>query len=455
MKRTFCLILLFICVLVTAPGVRNVEASSYTPNLSDVGGVSEWYVFSGLGEEADYAEALNTALQEESLTKNAVTRQKIALAGLAVLEPQACPLFASYLEDVMANTIGKLGLMSWVFGLHLMNNGQVSPDYTEEQILETILSLQTEQGGWAIVGTTPDVDATAMVLCALAPYRQQTAVDGAIQQALSFLSDAQQEDGSFKSYGVSNAESCAQVGMALVCLGISEEDSRFVKNGLSVWEALETFYTENGYRHTADGDVNLMATAQGLCAGETLRTGNSPFRVIPRYVELTKAIKPISYKVPVSIGLTAVALCVLIVLYVRKKRASRHWFPVLILWILAILMVWMLRVQSPNAYEQSIVHKENPIGSVVLEIEGVQEGSFAIETGDTVLDVLRMAGVQWKLPVVITNSGYVSEIDGLAEFDRGPASGWKYKVNGVYPSVGAGDYILTPNDRVEWVYVVE
>ncbi|MBR5279928.1 MAG: DUF4430 domain-containing protein [Clostridia bacterium] len=428
-----------------------MEASSSAPDLSDVGGVSEWYIFSGLGEETTYAQALNTALQEENLTKNAVTRQKIALAGLAVLDPQTCPLFASYLEDVMANTVGKLGLMSWVFGLHLVNNGQVSPNYTEEQILATILSLQTEQGGWGIVGTTSDVDATAMVLCALAPYGQQEEVDCSIQKALVFLSEAQQEDGSFKSYGVSNAESCAQVGMALVCLEISAEDSRFIKNGQSVWDALETFYTENGYRHTLDGDVNPMATAQGLCARETLRTGRSPFQVVPRYVELPQATKTISYKVPVSIGLTVAALCVFILLYIRKKRALRHWLPIVVVWILALVGVWTLQIQSPDTYEQSLLQKENPIGTVVLTIEDRSE-SFEIEAGDTVLDVLRMAAVKWKLPVVITNSGYVSEIDGLAEFDRGPTSGWKYKVNDTFPSVGAGDYGVAPGDRIEWVY---
>ena len=86
-------------------------------------------------------------------------------------------------------------------------------------------------------------------------------------------------------------------------------------------------------------------------------------------------------------------------------------------------------------------------------MEGQQEGAFSIEAGDTVLEVLRMAGVKWNLPMVITTTGYVSEIDGLAEFDKGPLSGWKYKVNGSFPSVGADDYELSPGDRVEWVFV--
>lgn len=453
MRNKLCSIIgILFCGLILFAQTGKVEAVS-SQNQADIGGLGEWYVFSVQGEDALYAKALLQALQEDTVTKNAVTRQKIALAGLAVLNPEVHPEFDAYIEGVMENTIGALGIMSWTFGLHLMNNGQTSPAHTQEQVIETILSLQQEDGSWAILGTTPDVDATAMVLCALAPHRAQTNMENAIQKALSFLSDAQQPDGSFVSYGVSNAESCAQVGIALVCLEVPAEDPRFVKNDRSVWDALETFYTEGGYKHTVDGDVNAMATAQGICAAETLRTGRSPFKVVTRFVEIQEETKSISYKVPVTIGFAAVALCVLIILYIRKKRALRHFLPMLLVWALATVLVWTVQIQSPGEYEQDILQKENPIGSVVLSVEGQQEGTFAIEAGDTILEVLRMAAEKWNLPMTISNSGYVSEIDGLAEFDKGPLSGWKYKVNGIYPSVGAGDYVLAPGDQVAWVYV--
>ncbi len=451
--RTYiCILLCGLCLLAMT---GKVEAAPSNDVAADVGGLGEWYVFSMQGEDELYAKALLRALKEDTVTKNAVTRQKIALAGLAVLNPEVHPEFANYVEDVMENTIGKLGVMSWTFGLHLMNNGQTSTVHTQEQVISTLLSLQQETGSWAIVGNTPDVDATAMVLCALAPHREQPAVQTAINRALTFLEQAQQLDGSYQNYGLSNAESCAQVGIALVCLDILPEDARFIKNGQSVWDALKTFYTEGGYRHTVDGAVNPMATAQGLCAMETLRTGRSPFQVVSRFVEIKQETKTISYKIPVTIGLTAVALCVLILLYIRKKRAVRHFLPVLFVWVLALVLVWTVQIQSPGEYEEDILHKENPIGSVILSIEGKQEGVFAIEAGDTVLEVLRMAGVKWNISMVISTSGYVSEIDGLAEFDQGPLSGWKYKVNGVYPSVGAGDYVLAPGDQVAWVYEVE
>lgn len=50
---------------------------------------------------------------------------------------------------------------------------------------------------------------------------------------------------------------------------------------------------------------------------------------------------------------------------------------------------------------------------------------------------------------------YVAGIDGLFEFDDGPTSGWKYRVNGKVESVGAGVYEPKPGDAIEWFYVSE
>lgn len=452
-------ICIFLCWLCLFAMTGKVEAAPSNDVVKDVGGLGEWYIFSMQGDDTVYAKALLQAIEEDTITKNAVTRQKIALAGLAVLNPETNPNFAVFLEDVMENSIGKVGLMSWVFGLHLMNNGQTSTAHTQEQVISTLLALQLENGGWSVVGNTPDVDATAMVLCALAPHREQEGVQDAVERALLFLEQAQQPDGSYQNYGFSNAESCAQVGIALVCLDIPADDPRFVQNGQSVWDALETFYRENGYCHTLDGDVNAMATAQGICAVETMRTGRSPFQIVPRFVdvpvETQEASQTVSYRLPATIGISVAALCVILGFYIGKKRAVRHILPVILVWALAVVLVWVIQIQSPSAYKQETLHQENPIGSVIFSIEGKQEGGFSIEAGDTVLDVLRMAGVKWNIPMTISNSGYVSEIDGLAEFDQGPLSGWKYKVNGVFPSVGAGAYELSPGDRVTWVYVAE
>ena len=89
-----------------------------------------------------------------------------------------------------------------------------------------------------------------------------------MDKALETLSALQRGDGGFGSWGTVNSESCAQVIVALTALGIDPAtDSRFVKNGSTVLGALAGFYVDGGgFKHTADGERNGMATEQGYYA---------------------------------------------------------------------------------------------------------------------------------------------------------------------------------------------
>lgn len=52
-------------------------------------------------------------------------------------------------------------------------------------------------------------------------------------------------------------------------------------------------------------------------------------------------------------------------------------------------------------------------------------------------------------------SSYISSIAGLAERDCGGGSGWMYKVNGSFPSVGCGSYKIADGDTIVWLYTCE
>ncbi len=79
-----------------------------------------------------------------------------------------------------------------------------------------------------------------------------------------------------------------------------------------------------------------------------------------------------------------------------------------------------------------------------------------IEAGETAFSVLlKTLGPD---QVIYTGSGstlYVRAIGGLAEFDRGPLSGWMYRVNEEFPPHSAGVHPLTKGDVVEWVYTTD
>lgn len=54
-----------------------------------------------------------------------------------------------------------------------------------------------------------------------------------------------------------------------------------------------------------------------------------------------------------------------------------------------------------------------------------------------------------------TYGEYVVSIEGLAEGQNGPTSGWTFTVNGQRPDTAASEVVLNDGDVVEWKYVKE
>lgn len=152
---------------------------------------------------------------------------------------------------------------------------------TREGLLESILAAQLEDGGWALSGTTADPDMTAMAVQSLAPYYEKNErVKAAVDRAVETLSQMQMADGGFGSWGTVNSESAAQVIVALTSLGIDPNtDTRFVKNGRSVVNALCDYFVEGGgFKHVADKEVDGMASEQAyyaLTACDRLQKGQT------------------------------------------------------------------------------------------------------------------------------------------------------------------------------------
>lgn len=152
---------------------------------------------------------------------------------------------------------------------------------TRDALIDAILESEISGGGWALSGSVPDVDLTAMALTSLAPYRaSRVDAAAAIDRGLAVLSSLQNDDGGYGDAGSATSESCAQVVVALSALGINPaSDARFAKAGSSVLDALCAFAVPGGgFKHVADGEVNGMATEQGfyaLVASERLLSGKT------------------------------------------------------------------------------------------------------------------------------------------------------------------------------------
>ena len=151
---------------------------------------------------------------------------------------------------------------------------------TRQLYIDEIIKNQMKDGGWSLTGTgDSDVDISAMALQALAKYQDQKAVKTATDKALTYLSKVQDSKGGYASWGTTNVESVAQVVVALCELGISLDDSRFVKSGHTLTENLLSFRQSNGgFYHVLDGSDgnNQMSAEQGFYAlGSNVNKGNA------------------------------------------------------------------------------------------------------------------------------------------------------------------------------------
>ena len=159
---------------------------------------------------------------------------------------------------------------SWAL-LALDCGGYRPDDPVRQKYVDLLVSRQLADGGFSLVGrggsdSPADTDITAMTLQALAGYREQPAVSAAIDRALDCLSRIQLYSGGFQTMGITTSESTAQVLMALGELGLSPEDSRFVKDGGGLLDALLEFRQEDGsFLHVAgEPGMGSIATDQAF-----------------------------------------------------------------------------------------------------------------------------------------------------------------------------------------------
>ena len=521
-------------------GVSSVQGWINGTLSQNAGISSEWYIIS-LSQYGDYnfsyyENALLSFLDNNEVA-SASSRQKYALSLIA------CKSTDSYIYKTLNNSIGQQGVMSWVFGLHLLNNGYTSNAYSLSSVKKKLLSLQLADGGWAVTGSNGDVDVTAMTIQSLAPYyNSDSSVKAAVDNALTLLSGRQKENGDFASYGVNNPESTAQVLVALSSLGIDcEGDSRFIKNGNTLFDAIALYRLSDGsFCHKQGGSSNASATVQvfySMVSYLRMKNGQSSLFVLdnrhpsgwdapitsdtsesihtdgtetepddPSYTDETSSsggitdteseTKPTDQfdnsilqnseealsvpnenkgenKLWVYLAIAVIAGGACVFLYISKKRNLRNFLLIGIVASIGAVFVLVTNFQSTDSYyNQADITKNDAVGTVSIAIrcdtildksaehipgDGVllSETEVSIEDGDTVYDVLSKVTAKNKIHLETAGNGdslYVQGIGNIYEFDFGDLSGWMYFVNGESPSVSCGEYVLTADDDIEWLY---
>lgn len=253
-----------------------------TPSVGSIGG--EWMALglarSGRTVPEGYYDAVvkyvkdnidsNGRLDKNKATENARIILALTAIGKDVTNVDGHDLLAGLNE---MSYLSKQGINGAIFTLIALDSHSYTPagDVTRDKLVQAILNAQISgDGGWSLDGKNADVDMTAMAIQALAAYyKSNSSAKKAVDKGLSWLSSVQQNDGGFTSWGAANSESCAQVIVALTALGIDPaKDSRFIKNGASVLDALCSFAVDGGgFKHLAtETSANGMATEQGFYA---------------------------------------------------------------------------------------------------------------------------------------------------------------------------------------------
>ena len=253
-----------------------------TPSVGSIGG--EWMALglarSGRTVPEGYYDAVvkyvkdnidsNGRLDKNKTTENARIILALTAIGKDVTNVDGHDLLAGLNE---MSYLSKQGINGAIFTLIALDSHNYTPagDVTRDKLVQAILDAQiSSDGGWSLDGKNADVDMTAMAIQALAAYyKSNSSAKKAVDKGLSWLSSVQQNDGGFTSWGAANSESCAQVIVALTALGIDPtKDSRFIKNGVSVLDALCSFAVNGGgFKHLAtETSANGMATEQGFYA---------------------------------------------------------------------------------------------------------------------------------------------------------------------------------------------
>ena len=216
---------------------------------------------------------MSGALHKNKSTENSRLIVALSALGIDATSVGDWDLVEAYSANGFS-WIKKQGLNGTIWALIALdsNNYATSDTTIRQQCIDSILSLQHDDGGWALQANltyASDPDVTGMALTALYPYRDQPEVAAAVEEAFACLSAMQHENGTFASGGSECAESCAWVIVSTTTWGINPDtDSRFIKNSNSVVDALLTHYLADSatFQHIIGAGSNAMATDQSCYA---------------------------------------------------------------------------------------------------------------------------------------------------------------------------------------------
>ena len=348
----------------------------------------------------------------------------VGLQSLGYDPQQLYPLGSSTPLDLVAELNGVTHSESaWnaPYVLAAYNQGDYGTDSYEQALLEKILASQAADGSWTEYDDS--IQTTANMIMGLSFYRDQAKVQTAISKAVAYLSSQQEADGTFDPYGSgSDADACANVVMALAAAGINPDtDSRFIQNGSSALDGLLLFALDDnsGFGYKSNETLNAYATEEGfralIAASQVMAAG----RAYNIYDFSGTPVSP-----------------------AWETGSTTPDVPT-----------------APTNPEEPTTPDDTITVTVSVQADTgywLRSKSVTVSKGATVCDAFVLALEGTGITQVGAEAGYIRSITKngvtLAEFTKGPNSGWLYTVNGELPTVSVTSYTLSDGDAILLYY---
>ncbi|MEH7414602.1 DUF4430 domain-containing protein [Neobacillus drentensis] len=199
------------------------------------------------------------------------------------------------IEAIYNGNVTKQGLNGVAYALIALDSANFSipssAQWTKEKLISYLTDRQNSDGGWAWdESTTSDIDTTAMILTALAPFKDQAGVKDKVEAAIKYLSSQ------YQASKIDNSSTAAQVMIALSALGIDANIGDFSKDNSGLVQYLQSFQNKDGGFDWQGGDESDPFTTsqaiQGLVAYQLFKAGKGSLYHFTLTAETPAADKP-------------------------------------------------------------------------------------------------------------------------------------------------------------------
>lgn len=253
-----------------------IQGYAKTNNVSYVYGKEMWIwalAQSGTEIPSTYVESASQQVKDvNGEFRNVFDLEKLIM-GLTAAGVDATSFEGYNLVQTLVNhkNLQEPSINMAIYALLAVDSGSYEVDQAfKDQMIEKILSSEIEGGGWTLTGSVATADMTGMALSALAPYLDNADVQAAVNRAVQYLSQTQDQNGGFPSdfNGGDSSESVSQVITGLTAVGIDPTSDDFTKAGGNLVQHLLKFQqADGGFSHLIDGEKSdPISTPQAFLA---------------------------------------------------------------------------------------------------------------------------------------------------------------------------------------------